>query len=168
MVTEIRDILIVPPSENPYETFRERIACLTVSKRTRITQLLEQEEFGDSTASQSIERQQRLAEGTGDNSIVCHVFFYSGYQCKLALVSLGESIPIEALAAVADHVGELLATQTSTASHVDNSIISLIKELREEQGCLLARVDQLADNVARLSVNKTANCSRSKFRSQSK
>ena len=55
-------------------------------------------------------------------------------QYKRALASLDESTPIEALAAVADHVGELLATQTSTVSHEDDSIVSLIRELREERG----------------------------------
>ena len=41
----------------------------------------------------------------------------------------------------------------STVSHVDDSMVSLIRELREEQKRL--RVDQLADDVTRLSVNKT-------------
>ena len=63
------------------------------------------------------------------------------------------STPIKALASVADHVGELLATRTSMLSNEDNPIISLIRELREEQGHLLARVDQLVNDVARLSVN---------------
>ena len=89
-------------------------------------------------------------------------------QYKLALASLGESTPIETFAAVRDHVGALLATRTSTVSYVDGFIVSLIRELREEQGRLIARVDQLADYGARLSVNKTANRSHSKFWLQSK
>ena len=59
MMAEIRDILIAPPPENPHETFRERIiACLTVLKHVRITQLLEKEELGDSAPSQFMKRLQ--------------------------------------------------------------------------------------------------------------
>ena len=87
-------------------------------------------------------------------------------QYKLALASLGKSPPKEVL--VTDYVGKLLAKWMSSVSHVDDAIVCLIKELREEQRRLLASVDQSTDDVARLSINKMANCSHSKFWSQSK
>ena len=80
IITEIRDILIKPTLENPYETLREQIiAQLTVSKHTRITKLLEQKELGDATPSQFMKRLQRLAEGTVDKTIIRHIL-YNGYQ----------------------------------------------------------------------------------------
>ena len=90
IITEIRDILIKPTLENPYETLWEWIiAQLTVSKHARITQLLEQEEPGDSTPSQFMKRLQRLTEGTVNNIIVHHMFLQRlPEKYKLALASL--------------------------------------------------------------------------------
>ena len=76
IITEIRDILIKPMLENPYETLWEQIiAQLTVSKHTQITRLLEQEELEDSTPSQFFKRLQQLAEGTVNKTIVHYIFF---------------------------------------------------------------------------------------------
>ena len=142
IITEIRDILLKPTLEKPYETPREQIiAQLTVSKHIQVTQLLEQEELRDSTPSQFMKRLPQMAESTVHKTIVCYIFLQRlPEKYKLALASLDESISIEA---VADLVAELLTTQMPTTSNVNDPTISLIKELRDEQRRLLARVDQL-------------------------
>ena len=74
-ITEVRELIITPPTEKPYDVLRETVTTsVTASTHKRISQLLEQETIGDSKPSQFLKRLQKLAEGATDKSIVKHIF----------------------------------------------------------------------------------------------
>ena len=135
IITAIKDILIKPTLENPYQTLREWIiAQLIVSKLNRITQLLEQEELG-----------------------VPHLNLWKGYYSWLRVLLIRQSSAIFFTAAtrkIQTGTGVLRRifpnicggrpcgrTTSHTIPYVNDFIVSLIKELRDEQRRLLARVD---------------------------
>ena len=160
---DVRDILVNPPAENSYEILRQRILARSkVSKHTRYKQLLEQEHLGDSSPSQFLRRLQVLAEGTVEKGVVRHMFFERmPDRYKVGLAALSESTPIEEVAAVADHMAELLPNDSPTVSHVQDTENSEIEAIKENQRRIMARLDQLAEDVAKLSVEKKANRGRS-------
>lgn len=103
-----------------------------------------------------------MAEGTVGNSIVKHVFLQRiQAQYKLAIAALDESIPVEQPASVADHIADLLSTQTSTASSVQGVDSDILTELLKGQRKLNFRMDKLAKDVAPLSMREKQNRGRS-------
>lgn len=111
-ITEVREIIISPPTEKPYEVLRERVTTsVTASMHRRISQLLEQETLGDSKPSQFLKRLQKLAEGAMDKSIVKHIFLQRiPTQFKVAIAAQDDSTPVEQLAVIADHIADILST----------------------------------------------------------
>ena len=51
--TEVRDLILKPPTETPYNTLKEQlIKCTAASKQRRVQQLLSSEELGDHKPTQ--------------------------------------------------------------------------------------------------------------------
>ena len=60
-VTEVRDLLLRPPAEMPYEQLKPELTRRTsASEQRRIKELLSNEELGDHTPSQVLRRIQQL------------------------------------------------------------------------------------------------------------
>ena len=114
-ITEVRELIITPPTEKPYDVLRETVTTsVTASTHKRISQLLEQETIGDSKPSQFLKRLQKLAEGATDKSIVKHIFFQRiPTQYKVAIAAQDEYTPVEQLAVIADHIADILSTFTA-------------------------------------------------------
>ena len=60
-ITEVRELIITPPAEKPYDVLRETVTTsVTASTHKRISQLLEQETTGNSKPSQFFKRLLKL------------------------------------------------------------------------------------------------------------
>ena len=58
--TEVRDLLLKPPAQEPYETLKAQLTKRTsASEQRRLQELLSTEELGDRTASQMLRRIQQ-------------------------------------------------------------------------------------------------------------
>ena len=57
IATEVRDLLINPPEENPYDVLKETlIKRTTLSEQRRLQQLLSAEDLGDKKSTQQLQR----------------------------------------------------------------------------------------------------------------
>ena len=75
--TEVEDLLIDLPDENPYEKLKDLLILrIADSERQKIRKLLTAEELGDRKPSQLLRKMQRLlGERTAiDNSFLCELF----------------------------------------------------------------------------------------------
>ena len=138
-ITEIRKLIITSPTEKPYDILRETVTTsVTASTHKRISQLLEQETIGDSKPSQFLKRLQKLAEGPT--------------QYKVAIAAQDESMPVEQLAVIVDHIADILSTQSPAMSSMQTSDRDdLLTKLMERQKRMEARMDKMAEDIARLT-----------------
>ena len=114
IITEVRELIITPPTEKPYNVLRETVTTsVTASTHKHISQLLEQETIGDSKPSQFSKQLQKLAERATDKSIAKHIFLQRiPTQYKVAIAAQDESPPVEQLAVIADYIADILSTQS--------------------------------------------------------
>ena len=147
---EVRDFLLKPPTENPYEKLKdELIKCTAASEQHKLQQLISGEELGDRIPTQLLKRMQKLL---GDvlgisadaNSFLRELFL----QClpsniQMVLTSTDASMDLNKLADMADKVIEV-ATPTVAAISDTRTDTSEVKQLHEE-------VAHLADLVASLT-----------------
>ena len=64
-ITEIRDLILKPPDENPYNTIKEHLTKLTAaSEQRQLQQLFSTEELGDRKPTQLLRQLQQLAGDT--------------------------------------------------------------------------------------------------------
>ena len=61
VATEVRDIILAPPADNPYDNLKKtRISRTTLSEQQRLRQLLHAEELGDRRPSQLLRKMDQL------------------------------------------------------------------------------------------------------------
>ena len=146
-ITEVRELIITPPTEKPYDVPRETVTTsVTASTHKRISQLLEQETIGDSKLSQFLKRLQKLAEGATDKSIVKYIFLQRiPTQYKVAIAAQDESTTVEQLAVIADHIADILSTQSPAISSVQMSDRhDLLMKLMEGQKQMEVHMEDIA------------------------
>ena len=132
--TEVQDLLIDPPEENPYEKLKDQlISRIADSERQKIQKLLTAEELGDRKPSQLLRKmQQLLGERTAiDNSILRELFLQRlPANVQLILASANE-MTIDKLAEMADRIMDA-ATLTFTAVNTPTEDDRIRQILREE------------------------------------
>lgn len=125
---------------------------------------MEQEAQGDSTPSQFLKCLQKLAVGTEDKSIVRHIFLQQILaQYKVALTSLDESIPVELLVSVEDHIADLLSIHVSAVTCLQAPDLKALQELKEGQQSQDSRMNKMAEDLVHLSFkynHEHSNCHR--------
>ena len=135
IATEIRDLLLSPPDDNPYYVLRtELIKRTAASEQWRLQQLLTSEELGDKKPSQLLRRmQQLLGDSTGpnpDNRFLRELFLQRlPNNVRMVLASAGD-MSLEDLAQLADKIMEV-ATPTVSAVHI-SPLASEVEQLRAE------------------------------------
>lgn len=160
VATEVRDLLITPPTTEAYETLKTQLIRRTgASQEKRLQQLLTAEELGDRTPTQLLRRMEQLLgekATTIDASLLRELFLQRlPATVRMVLASAGD-IGIAKLAELADKIME-----------VTLPVISAVRDPtpREDARDLRAEVSRLADAVAALQQQHRSRRSDSRGRS---
>ena len=151
--TEVRDLLLQPPADAPYDVLRTQLIKRTAaSEQRRLQQLFTAEELGDCTPSQLLRRLQQLIGDTAgpnpDNTFLRELFLQRlpGH-VRMVLASSG-AMTLEALATLADKVMEVASPSVSATT---------VAPLTSEVGQLKSEVAQLREMIAALQVPPSSN-----------
>ncbi|KAM7285301.1 uncharacterized protein ISCGN_032253 [Ixodes scapularis] len=114
---DIRDIILEPPTTNPYDTLKaELIKRTSASEHQRLQQLLTSEELGDRTPSQLLRRlQQLLGEraATFDPALLRELFLQRLPNNVRMVLTSASGLALVQLAQLADTVMEVAAPQVA-------------------------------------------------------
>ena len=149
--TEVRDLLLNPPEDRPYDTLKTQlIKRTTASTQRKLQQLISGEELGDRKPSQLLRRMQQLLGGTTDATPFLRELFLQRLPAnvRMVLASIDSSMDLTKLAELADKVREVstptianVSDPPPTAAAVSTS--SEVKQLREEVSRLTGLVESL-------------------------
>lgn len=123
---EVRDIVISPPDQEPYEHLkRELIRRTTASEQRRLQQLLTAEELGDRKPSQLLRRMTQLLGSQAslrDSSLLRELFLQRLPSDVRRILATSSNIPLDDLAELADKILDtappmIQATTYPTSSH---------------------------------------------------
>ena len=108
---EVRDLILNPPSDQPYQALKEQLTKRTAqSEQRRLQQLFTGEELGDRKPSQLLRRMnQLLGDRPGlDSSCLRQLFLHRlPHNVCLVLASIPDGTSLEALADMADKIMEV-------------------------------------------------------------
>ena len=157
---EIRDIILKPPEEEPYDKLKQSLIQRTVaSEQRRLQQLFHTEELGDRKPSQLLRRMQQLLgdKATSTDSAFLRELFLQRLpsNVRMVLASTGEPTDIEALASLADKIMEVATPQVSAVT-VDPQLSSEVSQLRAE----VARLRKLIQSPRSNSRGRSASPAR--------
>ena len=161
--TEVRDLLLQPPADTPYDVLRTQfIKRTTASEKCCLRQLFTAEELGNRTPSQLLRRlQQLLGDAAGpnpDNTFLRELFLqWLPGHVRMVLASSG-NMPLEALATLADKVMEVASPSVSSVN---------VAPLTLEVGQLRSEVAQLREMLAALKITPSNPHRRAQSHSQS-
>ena len=136
--TEVRDLIIRPPADAPYDSLREQlIKCTTASEQRKLQQLFSAEELGDRKPSQLLSRLQQLmgerASAT-DNTFLWELFLKRlPGNVRMILASTASSSSLDELADLADKIMDVVvpsvAAPTTTAQRRGRPEVTRLKGL---------------------------------------
>ena len=131
---EIRDLILTPPVETPYDVLKETLIKRTAaSDQRRLQQLFSAEELGDRKPTQLLRRLQQLAGDTpgADGSFLRELFLQRlPSNVRMVLASTRNDTPINDLAQLADKIMEVAIPEVAAVSVQPNP--SEIESLRAE------------------------------------
>ena len=144
---EIRDLILRPPEENPYDVLKAQLIKRTAaSEQRRLQQLLNTEELGDRKPTQLLHRLQQLAGDTPgllDENFLKELFLQRlPSQVRMVLASIRDGTPIEDLAQLADKIIEVAAPPNLQLSAVTNQSTEM-EQLKTEIASLTKVVSSL-------------------------
>ena len=118
-VSEVRDIILHTQSHQPYQKLKATLVeRTTASEKQRLWQLFQMEELRDRMPSQFFRRMQQLLgekAADTDSSFIRELFLQRLLSnTQMVLVSAGDDLPLDKLAALADKVYEVTATPPQT------------------------------------------------------
>ena len=112
--SEVRDLLLKPPAENPYDTLKAQLIKRTAaSEQRKLQQLISGEELGDRKPTQLLRKMQqllgdKLGTGTDTNSFLRELFLQRlPPNVRMVLASADPSTTLENLADMADKIMEV-------------------------------------------------------------
>ena len=163
---EVRDLLLQPPAENPYNKLKQELVKRTAaSEQRKLQQLISGEELGDRKPTQLLRRMQQLL---GDhipeinNTFLRELFLQRlPPNVRMVLASTGDSMDLNQLADIADKVMEVAVPTVATISEDRRDRNSEVQQLKAE-------VSRLADLVASLTREHRPRRSRSRSLSRSR
>lgn len=131
--TEVRDILLSPVSDTPYDVLKEAlISRLVASEQRRLQQLLSAEELGDRRPSQFLRHLQHLLgdkAASVDAAILRELFLQRLPASVRVGLAAAHRLPLVELAELADRIMEVTGP-TIGATQQSPDLVSDIAELR--------------------------------------
>lgn len=110
--TEVRDLILRPPADRPYDTLKQQLVKRTAaSEQRRLQQLFHAEELGDRKPTQLLRRMQQLL---GDQSSATDEAFLRELfvqrlpaNVRMVLASTSDTISVGGLAELADKIMDI-------------------------------------------------------------
>ncbi|KAG0420128.1 hypothetical protein HPB47_003659, partial [Ixodes persulcatus] len=117
---QVRDLILKPPNQNPYDTLKTKLVRRTsIYEQRRLQQLQTTEELGDKTPSQMLRRLQQLlgdSSTTIDPSLLRELYLQRLPATFRMVLAPTTNITIEALAQLADRVVAVASPAISTVA----------------------------------------------------
>ena len=134
IATEVRDLILTPPAENPFDTLKEQlIKRTTASEQKRLQQLLIAEDLGDRKPSQVLRRMQQLLGDKAtsiDRSFLRELFLQRlPANIRMVLASTPDTSTLEEVAQLADKIVEVASPTTVAAVQTNTDVDQLRTEV---------------------------------------
>jgi len=147
--TEVRDLILTPPTDNPYTTLkRELIKRTAGSNQQKLHKLLNELELGDRRPTQLLRRMRQLwCGGDADDTLLRELFLQRlPSNVRMVLAPSGIGISLDSLAEMADRIMEVATPTVSSVQAPPPHPASA------EISSLQAEVRQLQDLVKSLTL----------------
>ena len=146
VATEVRDLILRPPSDHPYDTLREQLTRRTAaSEQRKLQQLFTSEELGDRKPTQLLRRMQQLLgdrPGIADGSFLRELFLQRlPANVRMVLASTPDTTSLEDLAELADKIVEVATP--AIAAVATSSLTTEVEHLRKEVTRLQQQLESL-------------------------
>ena len=151
---EIRDLLISPPTENPYDVLKATLIRRTsASEQKRLHQLLIAEELGDRQPSQLLRKMRQLLGDTVlEDGILRQLFLQRLPQnIQLILASTPSTMSLEELSLLADRILEVASPPPSVAAVSNHLPPATMPEHHQQIADLQGQINQLSAQLQALS-----------------
>ena len=147
--TEIRDLLLRPPADNPYNTLKtELIKRTAASEQRKLQQLISGEELGDRKPTQLLRRMQQLLGERAADPVAEALFLQRlPSNVRMVLASTADTMDLNTLADMADKVVEVAHPSVAAISGPPQHNPSEYEHLKAE-------VDRLTKRVASLTAEQ--------------
>lgn len=159
--TEIRDLIIRPPTDSPYTALREQlIRRTTASEQRKLQQLFSAEELGDRKPSQLLRKiQQLLGEwaSTTDGAFLRELFLQRlPNNVRMILASTSSTSTLDELAELADKIMDVVSPTVSgvQANPPPPQLSTEVDQLRTEVTRLQGLVKSLTTHRSRTSTRR--------------
>ncbi|KAL1448829.1 hypothetical protein WDU94_000084 [Cyamophila willieti] len=120
--SEVKDIIMKPPTDNPYTHLRAQlIKRLSASQEEKTRQLLEREEIGDRKPSQFLRHLQNLADSSISESLLRTLWMSRLPKCIQVALAIIKDKSLDDLATHADSIAEASRPVLSQISEASNS-----------------------------------------------
>jgi len=156
--TEVCDLLLRPPNENPYDVLKEQLVKrTTASEQRRLQQLLSTEELGDRKSMQLLHRMQQLLGDCPPDETFIHELFLPRLPSndRIVLTSVSRDTNLEELAQMADVIVEVATPSVSAVNAVPHHLATKIEQLRSEVASLTTLVKSLTQRHHSPSLNSS-------------
>ena len=162
--TEIRDLVLSPPADTPYDTLKTQLIKRTAaSEQRRLQQLFNSEEIGDRKPTQLLRRMQQLLGDkavTTDKSFLRELFLQRlPPNFRMVLASVADTVSLDELANLADRIMEVA---TPSVSVIDSQFSAEVGQLRSE----VSRLQKLLNSKPPMSNSRSRGRSPSPVRPQ--
>ncbi len=109
MATEVRDLILAPPTDTPYTILKEQLIKRTAgSNQRKLQKLLTEVELGDHKPSQLLRRMRQLWNANTDDAFLRELFLQRlPGNVRIVLAPVGEDINLDSLANMADQIIEV-------------------------------------------------------------
>jgi hypothetical protein len=158
IAAEVRDLILKPPGDNPYEALKRQLIKRTAdSEQRRLQQLFHAEELGDRKPTQLLRRLQQLLGNTaGIEGSFLKELFLQRLPANIRIVLASSSTTsLEELAELADKVAEVAAPTITTVQAQQPA--NELEQLREELAQLRATVKSLSRRRSHTPVRPSRN-----------
>lgn len=157
---EVEDIILSPPTENPYTFLRTKLVeRLSVSEEQRVRQLLTGEELGDRKPSQFLRYLKSLSGTTSvQPNLLKQLWLQRLPSNAQAILTAQPNLSIEQLSELADKIVEVSPVPIPLAVHATSD------EQVKHDNSILNALDDLNKQIAELRSNYNHNSSHSQSR----
>ena len=168
VATEVRDILLNPEAERPYDVLKEALCRRTaISEEKRLKELLSNEEIGDRKPSQVLRRMQQLAGGQAVDLKLLRSLFLQKLPRSVQQIAaaVGDKVELSELAEMADSIMEVTGESARVSAVKDNSELTQLKaEMAELKSMFQSVLELSTKSQPQGRVGRSSSRGRSPFR----